>query len=205
MPLPPADSKRTSKHVRAIRVEAFERDDGLWDIEARLTDTKPEPFELATGRRPAGAAVHDMWLRVTIDGDYLVHAIEASSDATPYPLCKEAEATVQSLVGERIVSGWNSKVKQRLRGAAGCTHLMEMLATIGTAAFQGINYLRRVQRNEIGSAAKVHLDSCYAYAAHRAVVRQYWPHEYRAPGPQPQPQEPQELQEATPRPGTAPR
>lgn len=32
---------RVARHRRAITVEAYLREDGLWDIEARLMDTKP--------------------------------------------------------------------------------------------------------------------------------------------------------------------
>ena len=44
MPLPEA-SKREHLHTRAITYQGFERDDGLWDIEAHMTDTKTYEFE----------------------------------------------------------------------------------------------------------------------------------------------------------------
>ena len=52
------------RHVRSITAQAFEREDGLWDIEARLTDTKPRPIVLASGPRAAGEPVH---LKLNLD------------------------------------------------------------------------------------------------------------------------------------------
>ena len=48
MPLPPP-APRDLKHTRTIVCQGYEREDGLWDIEARLTDTKPRDIPLASG------------------------------------------------------------------------------------------------------------------------------------------------------------
>jgi hypothetical protein len=121
-----------------------------------------------------------MWVRLTVDDEFIVRAIEASSDVTPYALCKDAEVTLSVLVGERVASGWSSKVKESLRGAASCTHLMEMLIPLATTALQGI---RALQRKRAGprdpNTVPVMLDSCYAYAAHRDVVLKFWPQHFR--------------------------
>jgi hypothetical protein len=81
---------------------------------------------------PAGQPLHDIWVRLTVDGEFVVRAIEAASDVTPWSICKEAEGTLQVLVGEKLARGWSAKVKERLRGAASCTHLMEMLIPLAT-------------------------------------------------------------------------
>ena len=176
MPLPsPADRKEV--HHRAIDMKVFARDDGLFDVEARLVDRKPFPFVRASSPQPvpAGQALHDLWVRLTVDREFVVRAIAASSDATPWPLCKEAEGTLQVLVGERLARGWSSKVKERLRGAAGCTHLMEMLVTLGTTALQGIRGVDPERR----LAAEWKLDTCYAYGRGRAVATMLWPEHHR--------------------------
>ena len=123
-----------------------------------------------------------MRIRLTVNQDLVVLAIEAASDTTPFDLCREAEGTLSVLVGERIVSGWSSKVKTRLRGAASCTHLMEMLITLATPALQGIRGLAREHRpaSETGGI-EGKLDTCYAYSRERAVVKMYWPEHHRAP------------------------
>jgi hypothetical protein len=184
MPLTDPFSRREIHH-RRIDMHAFARDDGLFDIEARLVDRKPFPFFRIErgGTIPAGDPLHDISIRMTIDRVYLVHAIVASSDTTPYALCREAEATLAPLVGERVAKGWSSKVKSTLRGAASCTHLMEMLLAMATTAYQGVGGVKR-ENNEVPYDAQAMLgkmDSCYAYSRERSVVKVHWPEHYRPP------------------------
>ena len=60
MPLSTPTVSRERLHVRRISYEGYRRDDGLFDIDARLVDTKDQDFELLTGTRAAGEPVHDM-------------------------------------------------------------------------------------------------------------------------------------------------
>jgi hypothetical protein len=76
---------RRHVHTRSIRIEAYVRDDGLWDLEAELTDTKSRDFPLATGMRKAGDPVHRMILRITIDTKLNVLAAQADAPWVPYP------------------------------------------------------------------------------------------------------------------------
>ncbi len=46
MPLPPP-APRTHHHTRSTEFRGFRRDDGLWDIEGSLRDTKSQVFEIA--------------------------------------------------------------------------------------------------------------------------------------------------------------
>ena len=64
-------------HTREIKTQAFARDDGLWDLEASLIDTKAKDFPLASGVRPAGDAIHHMFLLVTIDDRFNIVAAQA--------------------------------------------------------------------------------------------------------------------------------
>ena len=173
---------RRQVHERTIDIKAFARDDGLYDVEAHLVDRKPFDFWRVQRDEPitAGDPLHDLRVRVTVDSQLTVRGIEASSDTTPFDMCKEAEYTLASLIGERIVSGWSFKVKTALRGAASCTHLMEMLITMATPALQGIRGLARAQRPDSESVGiEKKLDTCYAYSRHRAVVKMYWPSHFR--------------------------
>jgi hypothetical protein len=163
-------------------MEAFVRDDGLYDIEARLVDRKPFPFVRMSSPTPtpAGDPLHDIWIRLTVDRDYVVRDIVAASDVTPWPLCQEATETLGVLVGERIARGWSSKVKERLRGAASCTHLMEMLLPMATTAFQGIRGLHPEQARAVDAHGRpTKIDSCYAYGRQRQVVKMLWPQHFR--------------------------
>lgn len=175
MPLPPSP-KRTEMHVRTLEMRGFRRDDGLYDIEGHLVDRKSQPLHIDNRDYPAGVPVHDMWLRLVVDGDLVVRDIVAVSDVTPYAVCREATDTLRVMVGERIASGWSNKVKERLGGKASCTHLMEMLMPLATTAFQTLTHLRVTQPDRLDRNRRpVKIDSCYAFASERDVVKRRWP------------------------------
>ena len=176
---------RREVHRRIIDMQAYAREDGLYDVEAHLVDTKPFEFMRLSSPQPvpAGQALHDLWNRMTVDSAFTLRAIEAASDVTPYGICKEAENTLSALVGERLVRGWSAMVKERLRGAASCTHLMEMLIPLATTALQGIRGADPKRLEKVnGPDTEAKLDSCYAYGRSRDVVRRLWPQHYRPPG-----------------------
>jgi Protein of unknown function (DUF2889) len=182
VPLPPPVA-REELHLRRIELRGYRRHDALYDIEARITDTKSQP--LARENRavlPAGAPLHDMWIRLVVDEDLLVHDVVAATDASPFGICGEAVASLAQLRGMRIAAGWTAAVKQRLAGAVGCTHLTELLIPLGTTAYQTLSQVRAARPatlNAQGRPAKI--DSCYAYGSQREVVLRRWPEHYDGP------------------------
>ncbi|QDL38565.1 DUF2889 domain-containing protein [Rhodoferax sediminis] len=179
MPLS-AIADREEVHHRVIDMKTYARANGLFDAEAHLVDRKPFEFTRAgaTDTVAAGEAFHDLWIRVTVDRDFVVRAIEAASDVTPWAVCKQAGAALQALVGEALVKGWTGKVKEKLRGAASCTHLAEMLIPLATTALQGIYGLRTLAEREAKIGAMV--DSCYAFGSSRDVIKRLAPLHYQA-------------------------
>lgn len=167
---------RREIHQRTIRMQAYARDDGLFDIEAHLVDTKPFTFQRISAAVPlsAGRPLHDLWVRMTVDLDYVVRGIEAASDVTPWGICKQAEATLAVLIGERIERGWAAKVKELLRGAASCTHLMEVLLPLASTALQGMRAVHP-DRKVGAEAIRPVIDSCYAYGRDREIVQSFLP------------------------------
>jgi len=93
MPLPAPQISRTPRHTRSIVAQAFERGDGLWDIDAHITDTKPRIVELASGQRAPNEPIHDLWLRITIDTQLNIINAEAVSDAAECSSATGAVAT----------------------------------------------------------------------------------------------------------------
>jgi Protein of unknown function (DUF2889) len=84
-------SPRREAHHRIVDMRAFARDDGLFDVEAHLVDRKPFAFHriAAPAPTPAGQALHDLWVHLTVDRQNVVRAVEAASDVTPYaPRCR---------------------------------------------------------------------------------------------------------------------
>ncbi len=138
MPLSPV-ANRTPKHLRDVRYRSFEREDGLWDIEGELVDTKAYDLVLAGERkRKAGDAIHHMWIRCTINTDLVVQAIEVSMDAHPLGGCPQALPAMQKMVGSCMARGWRKAIEANLGNIAGCTHMRELLFNMATAAFQSL-------------------------------------------------------------------
>ena len=179
-----APASRQPIHIRRIECRGFRRDDGLWDIEGHLIDTRTHDLDLRAESRivTAGEPIHAMWVRLTVDDALTVRAIEAATDATPTRICPGAVAPMQSLVGLRIAPGWTNAVKQRLGGALGCTHLMELMWPIATTAYQtvsGSRMDRMLAPPALGGQRPAKIDSCWAYAAEREVVKRFWPEFHR--------------------------
>jgi hypothetical protein len=71
-------------------------------------------------------------------------------------------------------------VKDKLRGTASCTHLMEMLIPMATTAIQGIRGLApKDGQTATRHKAQTLLDTCYSYSRQRDVVRNLWPQHFR--------------------------
>jgi hypothetical protein len=173
MPLPAAES-RQKIHSRTVVCAGYRRNDGLWDIEAKMTDAKSYPVSNDFRTVEAGAAFHHMELRLRIDDALLIHAVEASIDAAPHRVCPAIAPNFQRLAGLRIEAGFLGEARRRLGGVAGCTHLVELLGPVATTAMQSILPLRGAIAPQI-AARPTHLGSCHALAPHGDVVAKYWP------------------------------
>lgn len=180
MPLSPPISRRALKHTRAIQVDAFARDDGLWDIDAHITDIRTRDTNIASGFRPAGAPMHDLWLRLTIDTQLNVIDAEAVSDAVPYPgYCNTIGPAYKKLIGLNLCKGFRHGVKERLSGIQGCTHLTELSQVLPTAAIQAFAGEVLGTGEGANAAQQNHkpfqLDRCHALRTDGAAVAQYYP------------------------------
>ena len=61
---------RTPLHTRAITFRGYAREDGLWDLEGELHDSKHYDYDSSHGFRRAGTPVHHLSLRVTVDDTF---------------------------------------------------------------------------------------------------------------------------------------
>lgn len=175
MPLP-LSVERVELHRRHVDLRGFRRVDGLYDIEARLIDTKTEALTLGSGRHvEAGEPIHDMSVRLVVDEAFEVVDVVACTDAAPHGICPEATRTLQSVKGLRIGAGWSKAIRERLGGRRGCTHLTELLKPLATVAFQTLWPVRSQQAAFDGNGRPRKIDSCYAYASDREVVQRLWP------------------------------
>ena len=128
---------REEVHNRRVSCNGFVREDGLFDIEAEMTDNKSYPFPTEfRGDVTPDQYVHHMKVRVTVDRDMKVHAAEALTIAGPYAICPTANDAFQHIVGLTIGPGWRRKVAAAIGGRHGCTHITELMGVVGTIAFQ---------------------------------------------------------------------
>jgi hypothetical protein len=77
-----------------------------------------------------------MKVRVTIDRSMTVTAAEAITISGPYAICPTANDVFRNLVGLTIGPGWRRRVTAAIGGRHGCTHISELMGTVGTIAFQ---------------------------------------------------------------------
>jgi hypothetical protein len=180
MPLSQPISRRALKHTRTIQVEAFARDDGLWDIDAHITDIKTRDAKLASGVRPAGTPMHDLWLRLTIDTELTIVDAEAVSNAVPYPTyCDTIGPAYKKLVGLNLLKGFRHGLKERLSGKEGCTHLTELAQVLPTAAIQAfageVIDTRDGASTDEQSQRPFQLDRCHALRLDGPAVAKYYP------------------------------
>lgn len=175
-----AEVTRESLHTRAIQLEGFLRSDGLFEVEGRLTDTKPFDFQPPSDDRvvQAGDLIHHMGVRIVFDDDLLVHNVIAFTDAAPYADCYGAPATLKSLIDQRMVGGWASEVRKRLSGATSCVHLTGLMVPMAGTAFQTLGGWKLKQAGR-GLPPAGMLNTCLAYANHGQIVRRYWPEHYK--------------------------
>ena len=167
---------RQAIHDRYVHCAGFRRDDGLWDIEGHLKDTKTYAFEnRERGAIEAGTPIHEMWMRLTIDDELNIKAVETHTDHAPYSMCPDIVPNFQRLVGLQIGRGFRRQVSQRLGGVHGCTHLVELLGPMATTAFQTMAGQRRAASASAAGSAPLFLNTCHAHASDSAVIKQSYP------------------------------
>lgn len=181
MPLPPAATRR-HLHTRSVTYRGFLREDGLWDIEGELEDTKTYGFHRSDGSEmPAGQPIHGMRIRVTVDDAMTIRAIATASDHAPFPECQQGVDPMQQMVGAQLGPGWRQAIEKALGGVRGCTHQRELLFNLATAAYQTVFPWRESERRRAGvqpaQAAQppYHLGRCIAWDSAGGVTARYYP------------------------------
>jgi len=181
MPLS-APVEREHLHDRRYEFQGFRRKDGLWDIEGRMTDSKTYDFpNNYRGTIHAGTPLHDMRIRLTLDDHFVVRDIEAVTEASPFEICPAITESFAVIKGLKLGAGWRRGLKERLGGANGCTHHLEMLGAMATVAYQTMwRYVSEEMSSKGGGTAKRpgFIDSCHAFASDGEIVRDRWPEFY---------------------------
>ena len=172
---------RAFSHDRSLELKAYEREDGLWDIEGHITDHKFEDYDMLDSVRAWDEPMHDMWLRLTIDVNFVVKAVEVVMDAGAHTPCPNVIPNYDRLVGLKMGRGWNREIREILGGIRGCTHLNEMLAQMATTAMQSLFEVVGNVGEKSGGGRYLSPDlhnSCHAYSLSGSYIRDHFPNYY---------------------------
>jgi hypothetical protein len=185
----PAAAPRRPIHTRRITFEGFLREDGLWDIDCELSDTKANPIAMRErGLLPAGEPVHLLRVRLTVDDNMTIQDVQTGARNVPFDECHAAAgAPMRKLVGLTMGPGWRKAIEGAIGGVGGCTHLRELVFNAATAAFQMIPHHRETERGSAeppgftsGNARPpFYMGQCMTWSFEGAVVKRLAPQFYR--------------------------
>src|SRR5688572_32625559 len=86
---------RRHVHTRTVEYRGYRREDGLWDIEAELSDRKTYAHQTpGRGVLQAGEPVHGMAIRLTVDDHMKITDIAVGMRSAPFPECQQAKPPV---------------------------------------------------------------------------------------------------------------
>jgi hypothetical protein len=165
---------RTLEHHREVNFKIYAREDGLWDIEGRLLDTKTRAHAIPNYRSwNAGQPIHEMVISITLDSSLNVVNIEVLMNSFPLMNCHEAIPPMAQLVNKSLAYGWRKSVDDLLSGVNGCTHLRELLYSFPTAAFQGVTGF--LSRQKDSDTPPAHLGRCVGWSFSGPAVLRFYP------------------------------
>jgi hypothetical protein len=172
------------KHRRAIDVQVYERGDGLWEVDATVTDTKSHDLQMAQGPRPAGVPIHELHLRLVVNTKLDVLQAGSHSEWMPYAgHCGEHGDVYARLVGLNLMQDFRRSVAALAGGVRGCTHLTELAQVLPTAVIQAFAGQVIDTRGQSPTAAQpFQIDRCHALRSDGEAVRAHYPRWYRQPG-----------------------
>ena len=162
--------------------QGYDREDGLWDIEAELSDVKTYDFQVVNERPfPANERIHGLRIRVTLNNRMVIQDIATSMDDIPHPECAQSPQHMHRLIGQTMGPGWRKVINAHIGGTEGCTHLREMLFNMATAAYQTLPAGQWRRRELAGqpqpeiTKPPYHLGQCHSWAFDSPTVQRTYP------------------------------
>jgi hypothetical protein len=183
----PAPVPRRPIHTRRIAFEGFLREDGLWDIDCELSDTKADAIHMRErGLLPPGEPVHLLRVRLTVDDGLTIRDVQTAAANVPFQECHVATSEpMRKLVGLTMGPGWRKAIDGAIGGVAGCTHMRELVFNAATAAFQMIPHYRATQGGrkddmpKAGDKPPFYMGQCMTWAFDGPVVQRLAPQFHR--------------------------
>jgi hypothetical protein len=166
---------RRPVHTRSIKIDAFVRADDVWELVVTVRDVKYQDITVDGRTLPAGEALHDMEITLTLDKRLTILSVQAATHAAPYMgECNTFGEVYQALVGLNLLQNFRGAVRERVGGNRACTHITELSALLPTAAIQ--SFSRDMDRPDLASGRMpAHLDRCRALRLDGPVVARHYP------------------------------
>jgi hypothetical protein len=130
--------KGSPVHERKLEFRSFPLEDGTLIVEGWLRDERlVSGFHWdGSGREPG--VVHWMCARLLIGGfPPTILEAEAEMSRVPHDLCPTTLPAIQKVIGLSITSGYSERVRERIGGINGCSHLTHLLLSMGPAGLHG--------------------------------------------------------------------
>ncbi len=172
----PIPAPREKLHRREIIVEGFKREDGNYDIDATLCDTKTYEFTTGHGVLEANTPLHGLGARMTITPHMEIVDFAVAMDETPSPACDTAGPNFKALIGLKISGGFLRAANERVGGTLGCTHVREMLPQMATVAFQ-TTYDTRTKHTSQTTPPRL-MNTCHGWREDGVIIRNNFPNFY---------------------------
>jgi hypothetical protein len=107
-------------------------------------------------------------------------SIPTWSSSTPYPgYCDTIAPAYKSLIGLSLMNHFRLRLKDRLAGVLGCTHLTELSLVLPTAAIQAfandVIKTRDGDGDDASTERPFQLDRCHALRIDGPAVAKYYP------------------------------
>jgi hypothetical protein len=126
-------------------------------------------------------------VRLTIDDQLAIQAVESVTDAAPFPTCPEVTPAMQRLVGLSVAIGFKRRMQELVGQTQGCTHILTLLGTLAGVALHSVSGKHRDQGFAVfwtnwgrqGSKPPALIDSCHSYAADSPIVQRLFPLHYQ--------------------------
>jgi hypothetical protein len=174
-------SARRLMHTRKIDINGWLRDDGLWDIEATLLDTKPFVFhDLMRGPMEPGRPMHSMRLTLTLDDSYVIRQVAVDMPGVPFPSCPEVVRSLDPLIGAQVGSGWRATIRALIPRLSTCTHVAELLIPMASAAYQTMAFGKDIDNSGrvegVDTSSKpLFVDGCHSWRTDGPNIARFYP------------------------------
>ncbi|MBC2715362.1 MAG: DUF2889 domain-containing protein [Desulfobacteraceae bacterium] len=165
-------------HGRQVQITTYEYEKDSVVVEGRLTDNRfMKTYYFSSGESRPPGVVHDLVIRMVVKGPKLViDDIDVDMETVPREDCREVLNTLKRVIGMKIRAGFTEKVKEKIGGAKGCTHLVALLLAMAPAAVQGA--WSAVARHPVdpakysGAALKFLENTCWVWRADGELMQE---------------------------------